>query len=73
MEVEAENVAFIVMQHFGVDSGDSSVGYVAAWSQEKDLGAVLNASGARIAGATKAILGHRHADSLACESITLAA
>ncbi len=76
MEVEAESVAYIVMQHFGVDSGDYSFGYVAAWSQEKDLGAVLNASGARIAGATKAILAHRAAAESGAaghETITLAA
>jgi hypothetical protein len=62
MEVEAESVAYIVLHHFGLDTGDYSFGYVALWSQEKDLAAVLTASGTRIASATKAILSHRHDD-----------
>jgi len=56
MEVEAESVAYVVLQHFGLDTGDYSFGYVAVWSQEKDLAAVLMASGTRIASATKALI-----------------
>jgi antirestriction protein ArdC len=56
MEVEAESVAYIVMNHLGFDTGDYTFGYVALWSQEKDLDAVLRSSGARIAAATKRII-----------------
>ena len=36
-EVEAESVAFIVCQHFGLDTSDYSFGYLASWSNGKGL------------------------------------
>lgn len=36
-EVEAESVAYVVCQHFGIDTSDYSFGYVAGWSRGKDL------------------------------------
>ena len=36
-EVEAESVAYTVCQHFGIDTSDYSFGYVAGWSQGKEL------------------------------------
>lgn len=36
-ELEAESVAFIVLSHYGLDSGDYSFGYVTAWSGENAL------------------------------------
>lgn len=36
-EVEAESVAFIVCQHFGLDTSDYSFGYLAGWSSGKGL------------------------------------
>ena len=42
-EVEAESVAYVVCQHFGVDTSDYTFGYVAGWSKGKEL-AVLKAS-----------------------------
>lgn len=36
-EVEAESVAFVVCQHFGIDTSDYSFGYVADWSRGKEL------------------------------------
>ena len=42
-EVEAESVAYVVCQHFGVDTSDYSFGYVAGWSRGKEL-AELKAS-----------------------------
>lgn len=42
-EVEAESVAYTVCQHFGIDTSDYSFGYVAGWSQGKEL-AELKAS-----------------------------
>lgn len=36
-EVEAESVAFIVCQHFRLDTSDYSFGYVAGWSSGKGL------------------------------------
>lgn len=37
MEVEAESVAFVVCQHFGLDTSDYSFGYLASWSSGKEL------------------------------------
>jgi len=36
-ETEAESVAFVVCQHFGIDTSDYTFGYVAGWSEGKDL------------------------------------
>ena len=36
-EVEAESVAYVVCQHFGIDTSDYSFGYVTGWSRDKEL------------------------------------
>ncbi len=36
-EVEAESVAYIVCQHYGIDTSDYSFAYVATWSQGKEM------------------------------------
>ena len=36
-EVEAESVAYVVCQHFGIDTAEYSFGYVAGWSKGKEL------------------------------------
>ena len=36
-EMEAESVAYVVCQHFGIDTSDYSFGYVAGWSHGKNL------------------------------------
>ena len=36
-EVEAESVAYIICQHFGIDTSDYSFGYVAGWSRDSEL------------------------------------
>lgn len=36
-EVEAESVSYVVCQHYGIETGDNSFGYVAAWSKGKEL------------------------------------
>ncbi|WP_049945629.1 ArdC family protein [Butyrivibrio sp. LC3010] len=36
-ETEAESVAYIVCQHYGIDTSDYSFGYVAGWSEGKEL------------------------------------
>lgn len=36
-EMEAESVAYVVCQHFGIDTSDYSFGYVAGWSHGKEL------------------------------------
>ena len=36
-EVEAENVAYTVCKHFGIDTSDYSFGYIAGWSSGKDM------------------------------------
>lgn len=56
-EVEAESVAYVVCQHFGIDTAEYSFGYVADWSRGKELD-VLKASMGRIhAAATELIAG----------------
>jgi N-terminal domain of anti-restriction factor ArdC/IrrE N-terminal-like domain len=60
MELEAESVAFVVLQHFGIDSGDHSFGYISHWAATgADLEPViaqLKESGARIQKATNEII-----------------
>lgn len=54
-EVEAESVAYVVCQHFGIDTSDYSFAYVANWSRGKGVD-VLRASMDRIhAAATELI------------------
>ena len=36
-EVEAESIAFTVCNHFGIDTSDYSFGYIAGWSNGKDM------------------------------------
>ena len=36
-EVEAESIAYIVCQYFGIDTSDYSLAYVAGWSKGKEL------------------------------------
>ena len=36
-EVEAESVSYAVCQYFGIETADNSFGYIAAWSQDKEL------------------------------------
>lgn len=36
-ETEAESVAYVVCQHFGIDTSDYSFSYVASWSEGKDV------------------------------------
>ena len=36
-EVQAESIAYVVCQHFGIDTSDYSFGYVATWSADRDL------------------------------------
>lgn len=36
-EVEAESTAYVVCQHFGIDTSDYSFGYVAGWSKGREL------------------------------------
>ncbi len=36
-EVEAESTAYVVCQHYGIDTSDYSFSYVAGWSEGKDI------------------------------------
>lgn len=36
-EVQAESVAYVVAQHYGLDTSDYSFGYIASWSKGKEL------------------------------------
>ena len=55
-EVQAESVAFVVSSWLGLDTGDYSFGYVAGWSEGKDL-SELRASLDEIRGAAHDIIG----------------
>jgi len=41
-EVEAESVAYVVCNHFGLDTSDYSFGYIAGWSSNKELSELRN-------------------------------
>lgn len=36
-EVQAESVAYVVAQHYGIDTSEYSFGYIAGWSKSKQL------------------------------------
>mgnify|MGYP001015072476 CR=1 FL=1 len=36
-EVEAESISYTVCQYYGIETADNSFGYIAGWSQGKDL------------------------------------
>ena len=36
-EVEAESIAYAVCKYFGIETGENSFGYIASWSQGKEL------------------------------------
>ena len=39
-EVEAESISYAVCQYFGIETADNSFGYIATWSQGKELKAL---------------------------------
>lgn len=54
-ELEAESVAFVVLSHFGLDTGDYSFGYIASWKSEDTI-ETLKQSGAAIQKAAAQII-----------------
>ena len=36
-EVEAESVSYVVCQHYGIETGANSFGYIAHWSKDREL------------------------------------
>ena len=36
-EVEAESISYAVCQYYGIETGENSFGYIATWSQDKEL------------------------------------
>ena len=36
-EIEAESTAFVVSNHYGIDTSDYSFGYLASWSSSREL------------------------------------
>ena len=36
-EVEAESISYAVCQYFGIQTGETSFGYIASWSKDKEL------------------------------------
>lgn len=62
-EVEAESVAFVVCQHYGIDTSDYSFGYIAGWSTGKEsvelkasLNTIRNAANEMIADIDRNLL-----------------
>lgn len=55
-EIEAESVAYVVCQHYGIDTSDYSFGYVATWSAGKET-PELKASLGRIRDAAADMIG----------------
>ena len=41
-EVEAESIAYVVCQRYGIQTGDNSFGYIASWSENKELPQLQN-------------------------------
>ena len=41
-EVEAESIAYVVCQRYGIQTGDNSFGYIASWSKDKDVPQLQN-------------------------------
>ena len=41
-EVQAESIAYIVCQYFGIDSSEYSFGYIAGWSSDKEVSELKN-------------------------------
>lgn len=41
-EVEAESIAYVVCQRYGIQTGDNSFGYIASWSKAKELPQLQN-------------------------------
>lgn len=37
MEIEAESIAYVVCQRYGIETGENSFGYIAMWSKNKTL------------------------------------
>ncbi|AFY71461.1 protein of unknown function DUF955 [Thalassoporum mexicanum PCC 7367] len=55
-ELEAESVAFVVLDHFGLDTSNYSFSYICSWQQGEDAIANLKASGQRIQQAASQII-----------------
>lgn len=41
-EVEAESIAYVVCQRYGIQTGNNSFGYIASWSKDKELPQLQN-------------------------------
>lgn len=54
-EVEAESIAYVVCNHFGLDTSDYSFGYVATWAGRQDIN-LLKQSMQTISQTAKAII-----------------
>ena len=44
-EVQAESISYAVCQYYGIETGDNSFGYIASWSQGKELKELRASSG----------------------------
>ena len=41
-EVEAESIAYVVCQRYGIQTGENSFGYIASWSKDKEVPQLQN-------------------------------
>ncbi|ACB54115.1 hypothetical protein cce_4767 [Crocosphaera subtropica ATCC 51142] len=55
-ELEAESTAFLILKHFGLDSGDYSFPYVACWQEGEDAIANLRQAGTRLQKAANQVI-----------------
>lgn len=55
-EIEAESIAYAVCAHYGIDTSSYSFGYIAAWSENRDLD-ILRQSLAAIRSTTCSLIG----------------
>ncbi len=44
-EVQAESISYAVCQYYGIQTGENSFGYIASWSQGKELKGAAGQSG----------------------------
>jgi len=64
-ELEAESVAYMVAQHLGLDSAETTFGYVAHWGGGDDAAAAITASATAIRRGAAVILEALNADQVA--------
>ena len=47
---EAESISYAVCKYFGIETGENSFGYIASWSQGKELKELIESHGGKVTG-----------------------